>query len=91
MHGEWAFANPARLDFIPPGYTETDVTHHNVITEWRANDPTANRFAGTRRELMRVAHVTANMQMAAKMRATVFAVVKSDRAVVFRQGGGNLL
>ncbi len=61
VHGEWAFANPGTPDFIPPGYTEADVTHHNVITEWRANDPTANAFAGTRRELLRVAHVTANM------------------------------
>ena len=60
-HGEWAFANPGSLDFIPPGYTEADVTHHNVIAEWRANDPDANVFDGTRRELLRVAHVTANM------------------------------
>ena len=60
-HGEWAFANPGSVNFIPPGYTETDVTHHNVITEWRASDPTANAFDGTRRELLRVAHVTANM------------------------------
>ena len=60
-HGEWAFANPGSLDFIPPGYTEADVTHHNVITEWRTSDPTANAFDGTRRELLRVAHVTANM------------------------------
>ena len=22
VHGEWAFANPGTLDFIPPGYTE---------------------------------------------------------------------
>ena len=61
VHGEWAFANPRKPDFIPPGYTETDVTHHNVITEWRANDPAANTFDGTRRELFRAAHVTANM------------------------------
>jgi len=61
VHGEWAFANPGELDFIPPGYTEDDVTHHNVITEWRAEDPSANTFSGTRRELLRVAHITANM------------------------------
>ena len=34
-----------------------DVTYHNVLTEWRATDPAANVFAGTRRELLRTAHV----------------------------------
>ena len=61
VHGEWAFANPGELDFIPPGYTEADVTHHNVITEWRADNPAADTFSGSRRELFRAAHVTANM------------------------------
>jgi len=61
VHGEYAMGNPSEVDFIPPGYTEADVTHHNVITEWRANDPAANTFEGTRRELLRVAHVTTNM------------------------------
>ncbi len=61
VHGEVAIGNPGTLDFIPPGYTETDVTHHNVITEWRANDPAASTFDGIRRELLRVAHVTTNM------------------------------
>ena len=61
VHGERAFGNPGTPDFIPPGYTEADVAHHNVITEWRANDPAANAFDGTRRELLRVAQVTTNM------------------------------
>ncbi len=61
VHGEDAFANPGTPDFIPPGFSEADVTHHNVVTEWRASDPSANRFEGTRRELLRVAHVTSNM------------------------------
>lgn len=61
VHGEFAEDNPAPLDFIPPGYSAADVTHHNVITEWRADDPSADTFAGTRRELLRVAHVTTNM------------------------------
>jgi hypothetical protein len=61
VHGEGAAANPGTPDFIPPGYAEADVTHHNVITEWRANDPAASTFEGTRRELLRVAHVTTNM------------------------------
>jgi hypothetical protein len=61
VHGEYAVDNPATLDVIPPGYTYADVTHHNVITEWRANDPSESTFEGTRRELLRVAHVTTNM------------------------------
>ena len=36
------------------------MTYHNVITEWRATNPAANTFEGTRRELLRVAHVVAN-------------------------------
>jgi hypothetical protein len=61
VHGELATDNPAKPDFIPPGFAETDVTYHNVITEWRANDPAASTFAGTRRELLRVAHVVQNL------------------------------
>ncbi|MDX1562875.1 MAG: PQQ-dependent sugar dehydrogenase, partial [Gammaproteobacteria bacterium] len=60
-HGESADGNPATLDTIPPGFTDADVTYHNVITEWRADDPAASSFAGTRRELLRAAHVTTNM------------------------------
>jgi hypothetical protein len=61
VHGERAEGNPAKVNFIPPGYGEADVTHHNVITEWRANDPAASTFSGTRRELLRVAHVVMNL------------------------------
>jgi len=61
VHGERAPGNPARPDFIPPGYTLEDVTHHNVITEWRAKNPAAGTFEGTRRELLRVAHVVMNL------------------------------
>jgi glucose/arabinose dehydrogenase len=60
VHCERASGNPGTPDFIPPGYTEADVMHHNVITEWRANDPTASTFDGTRRELLRVAQVVTN-------------------------------
>jgi hypothetical protein len=60
-HGEWAFGQTRKPDFIPPGYGERDVTHHNVITEWHADDPSASSFSGTTRELLRVAHVVANM------------------------------
>ncbi len=57
VHGENVAGNSADLDFIPPEFGPTDVTYHNVITEWRTNDPAANEFEGTRRELLRVAHV----------------------------------
>ena len=60
VHTEQVQGNPARPDFIPPGYTAKDVTWHNVITEWRAADPPAGAFTGTRRELLRIAHVTTN-------------------------------
>jgi hypothetical protein len=61
VHGERAAGNPAPLDFIPPGYTQKDVTHHNVITEWRATNPSSDTFEGTRRTLLRVAHVVTNL------------------------------
>ena len=56
-HVEQAPGNPSTPDFIPPGFTIDDVTYHNVITEWRTTDPSAAVFEGTRRELLRAAHV----------------------------------
>ena len=61
VHGERAPGNPAVPNFVPPGFTAADATHHNVITEWRARDPAANMFEGTRRELLRVAHIVQNL------------------------------
>jgi hypothetical protein len=61
VHGERAPGNPAVPNFVPPGFTAADATYHNVITEWRANDPKARTFSGTRRELLRVAHVVQNL------------------------------
>src|SRR5882672_608090 len=61
VHAERAMGNPATPNFIPPGFTPADVTYHNVITEWRATRPAANTFEGTRRELLRVAHVVQNL------------------------------
>jgi hypothetical protein len=61
VHGERAMGNPSTPNFIPPGYTAKDVTYHNVITEWRAKNPAANTFDGSRRELLRVAHVVMNL------------------------------
>lgn len=61
IHSERVQGNPKTPDFIPIGYGLKDVTHHNVITEWRAANPTANTFQGTRRELLREAHVVQNL------------------------------
>jgi hypothetical protein len=60
-HAERAAGNPKTPDFIPPGFSLKDVTYHNVITEWHATSPAANVFEGTRRELLREAHVVANL------------------------------
>jgi hypothetical protein len=57
VHSERAPGNPAKPNFIPPGFAPEEVTFHNVITEWRATNPAASTFAGTRRELLRVAHI----------------------------------
>jgi len=61
VHAERGPGNPKKPDFIPPGFTIADVTYHNVITEWHATNPAANTFQGTRRELLREAHVVANL------------------------------
>ena len=61
VHAERGPGNPKKPDFIPPGYTIADVTYHNIITEWHATNPAANTFQGTRRELLREAHVVANL------------------------------
>jgi hypothetical protein len=61
VHGERAAGSSRSADFIPPGFTHKDVTYHNIITEWRATNPAANTFDGARRELLREAHVVANL------------------------------
>ena len=61
VHAERAAANPATPNFIPPGFAPSDVTYHNIVTEWHATNPAANTFEGTRRELLRVAHIVANL------------------------------
>jgi hypothetical protein len=61
VHSERAAGNPAVPNFIPPGFTAADVTYHNIITEWHATNPGAGTFEGTRRELLRVAHVVQNL------------------------------
>ena len=60
----WAYScavNSRKPDFIPIGYGLKDVTYHNVITEWHAANPSANTFEGTRRELLRAAHIVENL------------------------------
>ena len=61
VHAERATGNPASPDFIPPGLAAADVTYHNVISEWRTANPSAATFTGTRRELVRIAHVVQNL------------------------------
>jgi hypothetical protein len=61
VHSEKGPGNPKTPDFIPPGYGLKDVTFHNVITEWHATNPAVNVFEGTRREVLREAHVVANL------------------------------
>jgi len=57
VHAERAMGNPTAPTFIPPGFTQADVTFHNIITEWHATNPAANTFQGTRRELLRIGHI----------------------------------
>jgi hypothetical protein len=57
VHAEHAPGNPATPNFIPPGFAPSEVTYHNIITEWKATNPAANTFSGTRRELLREAHI----------------------------------
>jgi len=61
VHAESAMGNPAALNFVPPGFSQSDVTFHNVITEWKATTPSANTFQGTRRELLRVGHIVGTL------------------------------
>jgi hypothetical protein len=61
VHSERGPGNPKTPDFIPPGFAIKDVTYHNVITEWHATSPAAATFEGGRRELLREAHVVANL------------------------------
>ena len=60
VHGETAVGNSNALDFIPPGFTQADVNSHDIITEWRADEPSASSFSGTQRELIRVGQVVTN-------------------------------
>src|SRR4029078_9699123 len=52
---------PLRRNSFPPVFSPADVTYHNVITEWHATNPAAGTFEGSRRELLRVGHMVANL------------------------------
>ena len=58
---EVAKGNPATPNFIPPGFTQADVNFHNVITEWRATNPAASTFEGTRREIIRIGQIVSTL------------------------------
>ena len=61
VHAERAMGNPATPHFTPPGFTPADANFHDVFTEWRATNPAANTFEGTRRELLRVSHIVTTL------------------------------
>ncbi len=61
VHAERGPGNPATPNFVPPGYTAAEATYHNIITEWRADNPAAPAFTGKRRELLRIAHIVQNL------------------------------
>jgi hypothetical protein len=61
VHAERAMGNPATPNFIPPGFTQADTNYHDIITEWHATNPAANTFDGSRRELLRVAHIVTTL------------------------------
>ncbi|WP_328994704.1 PQQ-dependent sugar dehydrogenase [Kribbella sp. NBC_01245] len=52
VHTEWGAALTKPTD-LP---TQSGTKFHGVITEWTASDPTADAFAGTRREVIRLGY-----------------------------------
>jgi hypothetical protein len=53
LHTETHIGTPTP-DHIPATYNASDVSYHAVVTEWNASTPSAETFAGTRREILRV-------------------------------------
>ena len=51
-------ARDALTTQVPTFPGQPNPSHHGVLTEWKADDPAADTFTGTRRELMRVAFRT---------------------------------
>ncbi|MFD9222673.1 PQQ-dependent sugar dehydrogenase [Streptomyces sp. NPDC060064] len=50
VHTENASATSARPDFVQQATTN----YHGIVTEWTADDPAADTFIGSRRELLRI-------------------------------------
>lgn len=50
VHTEWEAALSKPVDFTP----QDGMAFHGIITEWTADDPAADTFSGTRREMMRL-------------------------------------
>ncbi len=51
---------------VPPNFVPAlpaAIDQHSILTEWQADDSTANVFSGTRRELIRVAAISTNHNM----------------------------
>ncbi len=59
-HIERAMRNPATPDFVPPGFSPADSNYHSVISEWRAANPAAKVFEGSRREMLRIGNAILN-------------------------------
>ena len=51
VHSEALGALTTKLPSLP---SQSSPSHHGVLTEWKADDPAADSFTGTRRELMRI-------------------------------------
>jgi hypothetical protein len=53
VHTETALGNPAQPNLAPT--LPTTIIQHSILAEWEATDPALNVFAGTSRELIRIA------------------------------------
>ena len=59
IHTETPNGSPAP-DHIPATFNSSDVSFHQVVTEWTAITPSAGTFAGARREILRVGSTGSN-------------------------------
>ena len=59
IHTETPNGSPTP-DHIPATFNSSDVSFHQVVTEWITSTPSAATFSGTRRELLRVGSTGSN-------------------------------
>ena len=59
IHTETPVGSPTP-DHIPATFNSSDVSFHQVVTEWAASSPSAGTFVGTRREILRVGSTGSN-------------------------------